>query len=362
MKIKYIFPFALTLVLFIFLISPPAQSGPRRVLLEFSTGTWCGYCPCGDSIIEHNILTQYPQTVVLAYHGANDDPFKNFNGNNILSLLGITAYPLAVFDRQSGPPMDFDYNWPETCAVRYVRTPNSVINISYTAKSYNTTTRFLTATVNATALENLTGQYKINYVITEDNIVYQQNFYALCGSPTGYHQNYVHYWVVRNMINSATGENLNSGNWNQNQTITKNINTTIDSGWAAGNCNLIIFIYKDTPPLIQSTVEQSTIQSVTNPIGVNGTHEIPENYRLEQNYPNPFNPTTNIKYSIPKDLEVSLKIYDVLGNEVSTIVNGFMKAGVYNAEINGSNLASGVYFYTLKTNEFISTKKMLLIK
>lgn len=349
------------LILLTFLFSAQSYSGPRRVLLEFSTGTWCGWCACGDSIIEHNILPQFPQTIVLAYHGASSDPFKEFNGNEIIGLLGINAYPLAVFDRQSGPPMDFDYNWPETCAVRYQRAPTSAVSIDFTAKGYNSSTRELTATVNATALENLSGQYKINYVITEDNIVYQQNFYAPCGEQ-GYHQNFVHHWVTRNMINGATGENLNSGNWNQNQTITKTINTTIDTGWVATNCNLIIFVYKDNGALIQSTVEQSTIQSVTNPIGVNGTHEIPKDYSLEQNYPNPFNPSTNIKYSVPKDGNVSLKVYDILGNEVSTIINGFMKAGVYNVDFDGSNLASGIYFYTLKTSEFTSTKKMALIK
>lgn len=352
----------LTFLLIIFsLFTSQSFSGPRRVLLEFSTGTWCGYCPCGDSIIEHNILTQFPQTVVLAYHGSGSDPFINFNGNNIIQLLGINAYPLAVFDRQSGPPMDFDYNWPETCAVRYQRTPNSVISLDFVSKDYNTSTRVLNATINATALQNLTGQYKINYVITEDNIVYPQTFYALCG-PAGLHNDYIHYWVTRNMINGATGENLNSGSWNQNQTITKTINTTLGAGWVASNCNLIIFVYKDTPPLIQSTVEQSTLQSVTNPLGVIGTREVPKEYSLDQNYPNPFNPTTNIKYSVPKDGNVSLKIYDVLGNEVSVIIDGFMKAGVYNAEFNGANFSSGVYFYTLKTNEFTSTKKMAMIK
>ena len=349
------------LIFILALFSAQSYSGPRRVLLEFSTGTWCGYCPCGDSIIENYILTQYPQTIVLAYHGVSPDPFLGFNGNNIISLLGISAYPLAVFDRQSGPPMDFDYNWPETCAVRYQRTPASTVSIDFTAKNYNSSSRVLTATVNATALENLTGQYKINYVITEDNIVYMQNYYAYCGV-AGYHNNYVHYWVTRNMVNGATGENLNTGNWNQNQTITKTINTTLDTGWVASNCNLVIFVYKDNGALIQSTVEQSTIQSVTAPLGVNGTHEIPKEYRLEQNYPNPFNPTTNIKYSVPKDGNVSLKVYDVLGNEVTTIIDGFMKAGVYNAEFNGANLASGIYFYTLKTNEFTSTKKMAMIK
>ena len=348
------------LVFIIALFSAQSYSGPRRVLLEFSTGTWCGYCPCGDSIIEHHILTQFPQTIVLAYHGSGSDPFINFNGNNIISLLGITAYPLAVFDRQSGPPMDYDYNWPETCAVRYQRTPASTVSIDFTAKDYNTSTRVLSATINATALENLTGQYKINYVITEDNIVYPQTGYSQYGCLGG--TNYVHYWVTRNMINGATGENLNTGSWNQNQTITKTINTTLDAGWVADNCNLIIFVYKDNGALIQSTVEQSTIQSVTAPLGVNGTHEIPKDYRLEQNYPNPFNPTTNIKYSVPKDGNVSLKIYNVLGNEVSAIIDGFMKAGVYNVDFNGANLASGIYFYTLKTIEFTSTKKMALVK
>ena len=104
------------------------------------------------------------------------------------------------------------------------------------------------------------------------------------------------------------------------------------------------------------------MQSVTNPPGIKGSLKIPSDYRLEQNYPNPFNPTTHIIYAIPKSGNVCLKIYNIPGNEVTTIVNGFLKAGVYNAEINGSNLASGVYFYTLKTNEFVSTKKMLLIK
>lgn len=355
--------FYLNLVLFFTIIifsAAQSYSGPRRVLLEFSTGTWCGYCPCGDSIIIHNILPQFPQTVVLAYHGSGSDPFINFNGSNIIQLLGITAYPLAVFDRQSGPPMDYDYNWPETCAVRYQRTPNSLISIDFTTKDYNTSTRVLNATINATALLNLTGQYKINYVITEDNIVYAQTGYTQYGCLGG--PNYIHYWVTRNMINSATGENLNSGSWNQNQTITKTVTTTLDAGWVASNCNLIIFVYKDTPPLIQSTVEQSTLQSVTNPLGVTGTREIPKEYKLEQNYPNPFNPVTNIKYSVPKDGNVSLKVYDVLGNEVLTIIDGFMKAGVYNAEFNGANFSSGVYFYTLKTNEFTSTKKMAMVK
>lgn len=348
-------------ILTLLLISAASKADPRRLLLEFSTGTWCGYCPCGDSIIVHNILPQYPQTIVLAYHGANGDPFINFNGNNIIQLLSINAYPLACFDRQSGPGLDFDYNWPETCAVRYQRTPNSMVSLVFTSKTYNSTTHQLNATIDATALQTLTGQYKITYEIAENNINYQQNYYALCGTP-GYHSSYIHYWVVRNIINSATGENLNSGTWNQNQVITKNIAVTLDPAWVDANCNLIVFAYRDASPLYAATVEQSTIQSVTAPLGIETTGEIPHRFELQQNYPNPFNPVTRFKYSLPHDGVISLKIYDALGNIVAVFADGFLKAGTYNAEFDGTDFASGLYFYTLEAGDFKESKKMLLVK
>lgn len=85
-------------------------------------------------------------------------------------------------------------------------------------------------------------------------------------------------------------------------------------------------------------------------------------YRLAQNYPNPFNPTTNISYVLPKAENVSLKVYDVLGREVATLVNEVKAAGAYTVPFNASNLASGVYFYRLQAGSFVQTKKMMLVK
>ena len=85
-------------------------------------------------------------------------------------------------------------------------------------------------------------------------------------------------------------------------------------------------------------------------------------YILDQNYPNPFNPTTTIKYGIPEDNQVTLKIYDFLGIEVATLVNEYKTAGSYQYEFDASKLASGLYLYQLKTNNFILTKKMILMK
>jgi len=88
----------------------------------------------------------------------------------------------------------------------------------------------------------------------------------------------------------------------------------------------------------------------------------PSEFSLAQNYPNPFNPITAISYQLPMNTFVTLKVYDVLGNEVATLVNEEKSAGSYEVEFNATELGSGVYFYTLKADEFLSTKKMILMK
>jgi gluconolactonase len=96
---------------------------------------------------------------------------------------------------------------------------------------------------------------------------------------------------------------------------------------------------------------------------------IPDNYKLFQNYPNPFNPSTVIGYQLPKAGFTSLKIYDLMGNEVKTLVNEFQPAGIYNFTLNlskgsilNSQFSSGVYFYTLIAGNFTQTKKLILLK
>ena len=87
-----------------------------------------------------------------------------------------------------------------------------------------------------------------------------------------------------------------------------------------------------------------------------------KSFELLQNFPNPFNPTTKIKYSIPQTSNVVIKIFDVLGNEIETLVNEERPAGTYELIWNAVKLPSGVCFYQLKTETFIETKKMILIK
>lgn len=101
-------------------------------------------------------------------------------------------------------------------------------------------------------------------------------------------------------------------------------------------------------------------------VGVNPiSSEVPSSVELSQNYPNPFNPTTNIKFSIPEKYKgsfVTLKVYDVKGQEIKTLVNENLNAGVFESKFDGSNLSSGVYFYTLTVKDFSETKRLLLVK
>jgi len=95
---------------------------------------------------------------------------------------------------------------------------------------------------------------------------------------------------------------------------------------------------------------------------VNNSNIKPETFFLEQNYPNPFNPSTTIRYELPRAGVVKLVVYDIMGREVEILVNERQAAGSYEATFDGSGFASGVYFYTIQTDKFSKTKRMVLIK
>ena len=89
---------------------------------------------------------------------------------------------------------------------------------------------------------------------------------------------------------------------------------------------------------------------------------VPSEFFVSQNYPNRFNPSTKLCYTITQSGLVTLKVYDVLGNEVATLVNESKTAGEYEVEFNAATIASGIYFYRLQSGDFVETKKMILLK
>jgi hypothetical protein len=98
-------------------------------------------------------------------------------------------------------------------------------------------------------------------------------------------------------------------------------------------------------------------------VGVgNPSNTVPAQYGLQQNYPNPFNPATNISYELPEAAFVSIKVYNLLGGEVATLVNREQAAGAYEVGFDATGLPSGVYFYRLNAGPFSATRKLLLLR
>jgi hypothetical protein len=126
--------------------------------------------------------------------------------------------------------------------------------------------------------------------------------------------------------------------------------------YKSGTTKYAAFAYAGLGPLnVYFNAEQ--LQNGIKNLGVLAT-----TYKLEQNYPNPFNPSTNIRFNIIKKGHVSMKIYDALGNEVTTLVNEELNINSYEATWNASGKASGVYFVKLITGDFTDVKKMILLK
>ena len=106
----------------------------------------------------------------------------------------------------------------------------------------------------------------------------------------------------------------------------------------------------------------TTVDPIITGIEGNITSVIPTEYNIYQNYPNPFNPTTNIKYDVPKNSPVKIRVYDIMGKLVDVLVNQEMEAGSYEVNWNATNRASGVYFYKIEAGEFTKVMRMMLVK
>ncbi len=125
------------------------------------------------------------------------------------------------------------------------------------------------------------------------------------------------------------------------------------------DCKIMIF-NKDDVSIKDSSKSSFSISTFLNVVENNSNAKM--DFSLDQNYPNPFNPSTSISYQLSKSGYVSLKVFDVLGNIISTPVNGYKSEGKYSINFDASHLTSGIYFYQLRTGKFLSTKKMLLMK
>lgn len=419
----------------------------RNPVLEYCTGAWCQWCPCGHTIISGQIMPTIPNAIVIGYHGpanTSSDPWSTFSGNNIITGLGFSGYPTGIVDRTSAPISRS--LWLSTLQSR-LNIPATVSITIY--KTFDPITRNLNVRAFTTPLVNLNGTFKMNLLITEDRLYYPQTGNSSCPG----NSNYEHNHVVRSIINNYAGDVINTDqNWIAGATLTSEFNYTVPTNIDVTHSYLKIIVFKQGTTLNTSEIQQAekwnvegnivpvelssfTANVSANKVVVNwetaselnnhgfevqrsidgenfatigfvkgaGTStlknsysfsdealpdgiyfyrlkqidldgkfdfsnsiqvlfEIPKEFALEQNYPNPFNPSTKISWQLPSESFVTLKIFDVLGNEVANLVNEVQTAGTHSIDFNADQLSGSIYFYTLKAGEFSETKKLVLLK
>ncbi|HEX7358118.1 MAG TPA: CotH kinase family protein, partial [Ignavibacteriaceae bacterium] len=211
-----------------------------------------------------------------------------------------------------------------------------------------------------------------NYIIPSQTVLGPRQFLVLCSDDTLFHPlfpNVTNYIGNFNFGLSGGGELLML--LDQNLNVIDSLTYDDKSPWPVepdGDGPTLALINPDydnhLPQSWASSNEHGTPGSI-NDVFVNVKEDldiIPVEYSLMQNYPNPFNPVTLINYSIPKVTFVSLIVYDVIGNEVKTLVNELKNPGIYQVSFDGTGLSSGVYFYRIQAENFIDTKKLILLK
>lgn len=222
-------------------------------------------------------------------------------------------------------------------------------------KMKNATTDDFTAKISSVAGQDLS--WFINQWVKEPNHPTYQNTYNIANLGGGnYRVNFVakqtqtntvfHKMPIQIKISFAAGAD-----------------TTVRVMNDVNNQMYSLFFNRQPTTVVFDPNNDIVLKTASLTVGINSeSNIIPEKFAVYQNYPNPFNPTTNIKFDIPKNTFVSLKVFDVLGKEVAVLINEERNAGSYSVDWNASVYPSGVYFYTFESKDFSATKRMLLVK
>ncbi len=163
----------------------------------------------------------------------------------------------------------------------------------------------------------------------------------------------------------ATTSSYNSNPLNPDDTLFTSLHVFADNV-TTGTANVQLQIGTFRNPTVRTTLD---FVATVNPVSVEDEKAVVKDFYLQQNYPNPFNPSTKINFGLKKASNVEISVYNILGNKVATLLNGYKSAGNHSVTFNTSDLSegkkelsSGIYFYRIVTNEFVQTKKMILEK
>jgi hypothetical protein len=349
-------------ILALTMINAHSFSASRKILVEMQTSTTCSPCYAADVYYFQSWLPNYggaEQIVTLAYHvwwpTPGNDPIYLSNATHVQGRVqfysggGSTFAPRAYIDGFVDGGSSYT-SWPGAIESRFL--DPAPISITLTG-SRNGSTLNLNAAINADRVVN-SSSWRVHWAVVESGLSVPQN------SPSGYVP-FVHEYAHRSMYPDHNGTAITIS---QGQTVNMPQAITLNNEWIANKCRVIVFIQNTTDKKIQNVeyVDVPMLTSVGEPV-----HGVPTIFEVSQNYPNPFNPSTKIDYAVSKQSFVTLKVYNMLGQEVRTLVSGEQNVGVHTEIWDGidnwgSAVPSGIYFYTMTAENFSQTRKMIFLK
>ncbi len=361
---------------------------PKKVILEDYTGAWCGYCPRGLTV-SNQVENLLPNVIALGIHqgsSPSSDAMATTLTNAICSGM-TTGFPTGGVDR---------VKWTGTTSVgvstnTWMNYCNQRLNASaplnvWISSTYDQPTRLVNVTVTADFVAAATGSFRMSCLLVEDSVTgtgagYDQHNYmgVGCGatdpnSPwytfpctiTGYNHRHV---VRTQLANNIWGEysflppNITAG-----QTFTKSFSYTLPASWDDTQMEIVAFVSRyGTADSAKSILNSNRVELGGSVLGISNPSPVATVSSLEQNYPNPFSDFTNIRFTLNGASQVTLKVYDLLGKEITTLASEKLSGGEYNYYWNGSTASGepvkgGLYFYRLSTDNQVFTRQMTLIR
>lgn len=333
-------------VIIILLFATVIISAQKNVLIEVFTNSHCPSCVNGYTTLNNffQSTTQDERYIEIFYHMSypyNDDPLHNFNSADAKirdQYYGPFFFtPIGFFDGEQQPGGSYS-NWGTVLDNKLTVEQMFSVDLSGSKEEQNFTINANVTNLTTTDYTNL----KLNLVVVEDVVYTGRNGISN-------HEN-----VMRKIVVVPDSEfDINS-----NGEMLFSSTVTMNQAWNSDNLSVVVFIQGNDKTVHQ--VEEILYSELGTTNVDDG--EKPVKFGLKQNYPNPFNPSTTITYHLEKNEYVKLAVFDILGNEVSTLVEGEVESGEHHVKFNATGLSSGIYFYTLRSESQNITRKMILIR
>ncbi len=334
-------------IILLFLLLIPGgflwSQNPRNTLIERSSSTWCDECICIDSLMQHCVQPVHQNAIVLIYH-TNFSALKCSMCDTLVCRVFKDHSEIRT-NRDGQKYMEYtwgDYHrYCDSVNATIERQTDAPLRIVVESKSYNPQFKEVEVSVRMQPyLESLTGTFMINAVLIENNILVDQSMDSNCYNYSGRRPCY-HHDVVRDMANQF-GQKIKENSWPVGEEVTQTFSFTIESNYDPQNCFVVVYVYRQEESLVNSSVQQAVIQSVTGPLGdrEGGSQQL----EIMNLFPNPALDKTTVNIRVLEKGYGTLTLVDIYGKVVRTIGSTIWMPGIYSLTVNTSSLPSGTYF------------------